>query len=526
MPNFLCFTIRFLDGRFHGRGDHGRPEWPPSPLRLFQALVAAAAARSGERANLQTAIMALRWLEEQESPVIVAPSATPARHGYRLYVPDNVTDLVAASWSRGGGADIADYRAEKDVRPVYLQSDGVHYLYSLDRVSPNGMLHVETICAIARSITHLGWGIDMVVADAAVLSDTDAVALVGERWLPASQGTGQSLRVPIFGTLDNLLRKHRAFLGRLAGDSRGKASFKPVPPLSQFRLVPYNKATSPPPSPFAAFKLLRPDAGAYCAFSATREPAVVAGMVRHALAHVAQSQRPFGWDDAEIARIVLGHDSNGKAVCTDPLQPRFSYLPLPTIAFYGRGSEPPHFGSHRRQSVARHVSSIRRVLIVGTPGMDEAIRWVRRALSGSTLIREETDTEAAVLSLVPSNDWVVQQYVQKAASWTTITPVILPGYDDRNGAKTERLLRKALRQAGYSAELVDHAELDWRQVGYLPGIDLASRYRRPRNSREAPVCHVKITWRRPSGQPIELSGPLAIGSGRFRGLGLFASIES
>lgn len=513
MPRFLCFTIRFLDTRFHGRSDQGQPEWPPSPLRLFQALVAAAAARAGERTNLQSPIAALRWLERQDAPAVVAPAAMPARHSYRLYVPDNVGDLVAASWIRGRAADIADYRAEKDVRPHHLQSEAVHYLYPVDSDPPDFLPQIETLRAAARSITHLGWGIDMVVGDAALLSDSDAAALVGERWLPAHQGTGQRLRVPKPGTLDNLLRKHRAFLGRLAGQSPRKASFQPVPPLSQFRLVAYRRATAPPPCPFAAFKLLQPNASAYRPFSPTRQAAVVAGMVRHALAQIAQHQRPFGWDDAQIARIVLGHDRNGKAIRPDPLEPRFGYLPLPTIALYGQ--------SH----ISRHVTSIRRVLVVGTPGMDEPVRWVRQALAGSQLIREENHAVAAVLSRVPSADWVVQQYVRSAATWTTVTPVILPGYDDRNSAKAERLLRKALLHAGFARELVDRAELNWRKVGYLPGIDLASRYRRPANTCEAPVCHIKITWRDASGQPLKIPGPLAIGSGRFRGLGLFASVE-
>ncbi len=50
MPYFFCITVRFLDSAFHGRGDRGKPEWPPSPLRLFLALIAAAAARWREAA--------------------------------------------------------------------------------------------------------------------------------------------------------------------------------------------------------------------------------------------------------------------------------------------------------------------------------------------------------------------------------------------------------------------------------------------------------------------------------------------
>ena len=45
---FLRITVRFLDARYHGLLDRGGPpEWPPSPFRLFCAMVAGVA-RQGE----------------------------------------------------------------------------------------------------------------------------------------------------------------------------------------------------------------------------------------------------------------------------------------------------------------------------------------------------------------------------------------------------------------------------------------------------------------------------------------------
>jgi len=42
----LLITVRFLDDRFHGLLDRGGPtEWPPSPFRLFRALLAGVARR-------------------------------------------------------------------------------------------------------------------------------------------------------------------------------------------------------------------------------------------------------------------------------------------------------------------------------------------------------------------------------------------------------------------------------------------------------------------------------------------------
>ncbi|MBK7400904.1 MAG: type I-U CRISPR-associated protein Cas5/Cas6 [Myxococcales bacterium] len=49
----LRITFRFLQLESHGRGEDGRPEWPPSPLRMFQALVAASSVAGWSRDALQ-----------------------------------------------------------------------------------------------------------------------------------------------------------------------------------------------------------------------------------------------------------------------------------------------------------------------------------------------------------------------------------------------------------------------------------------------------------------------------------------
>src|SRR5882757_8987660 len=110
MPSWFCVHVRFLDSAYHGRGDGGDPEWPPSPLRVFQALVAASAARWNERIQLSYAVAALEWLERQKNPTIVAVGGTPSDIPYRLYVPDNVGDKVAKSWRLGNDASIAEHR--------------------------------------------------------------------------------------------------------------------------------------------------------------------------------------------------------------------------------------------------------------------------------------------------------------------------------------------------------------------------------------------------------------------------------
>ena len=158
MADYLSMTITFLDSV---PSFHGRPEWPPGPLRVFQALTAAAAARWNERTRLEHAAPALRWLERQKPPTIIAARGAASQVPYRLYVPDNVGDKVAASWCRGGTESVAKYRVEKDVRATRLPPDGeaVHYLWRLPASDPDFETHKDVLFAAARSFTHLGWGV-------------------------------------------------------------------------------------------------------------------------------------------------------------------------------------------------------------------------------------------------------------------------------------------------------------------------------------------------------------------------------
>jgi len=161
MSDFLRVTIRFLQPTFHGRNDVAASEWPPSPLRLFQALVAASAARWNERLALHTAVPALTWLQELPPPVIVACSAAPSEVPTLFYVPENSADGKANAW-KGGDIGAIVNRSEKVVIPVHLKGDTVHYLFPMSQPHSE---HVTTLREAARSVTHLGWGIDLVTAD-------------------------------------------------------------------------------------------------------------------------------------------------------------------------------------------------------------------------------------------------------------------------------------------------------------------------------------------------------------------------
>jgi len=535
MAAYYCLTVRFLQPAFHGRGDRGEPEWPPSPLRAFQSLVAAAAALWNERTRLERPAPALRWLERQAAPTIVAAVGLRSQSKYRLYVPDNVADKVAGSWSRGGVASIADYRTEKDVFPTRIHGgdESVRYLWLASGAGYDSSRDI--LLAAARGITHLGWGMDMVAADASTITEAEADGLPGERWTPTEDGSLVGLRVPVQGTLDALIEKHLAFLGRI-----GTEGFRPVPPLTAFRVVGYRRATDPPRRPFAAFSLLRPGTGDFRPFDTAYQGKVVAGMIRHTSAR-GDVARVLGWSPEKVASFVLGHgEAPGQPHRPVP-GPRLAFLPLPSLESRGAGG-------------AEVLGSIRRVLIAASGSRDgDDITQLARILSGVDLTREGTGEAAAMLSRLPQSDRMVRRYTEPATTWATVTPVILPGHDDprkirrrvfpksaegdvsRLGSDEQRrllerldrriddLLRKAVRQAGYSDELARLAEIEWRSVGFWPGTEPAMRYEPPDKLRRFRRLHVRITWRDVRGVSLALPGPICLGGGRFIGFGLFAA---
>jgi CRISPR-associated protein Csb2 len=273
MPSYLCITIRFLDPSpsFHGKCDGEEPEWPPSPLRLFQALVDGAASLWRNRQFNEHAAPALEWFQSQQKVTVVAPNHKTGIP-FRMAVPNNDLDVWAGPVSRGAvpKKQPNELKTLKPVRPTHLLGDTLHYLFHL----PNGQCpHLETLQSAARSITHLGWGIDMVAGDASVITSDEADKLPGHRWRETPTG-GVPLRVPMAGTLDDLMRKHQDFLQRISEDG-----FRPVPPLRAFRVARYHSATVAssglPARPWCAFGILKPDFSRNAAFNTVQDEPVM-----------------------------------------------------------------------------------------------------------------------------------------------------------------------------------------------------------------------------------------------------------
>ena len=496
MSDSLCISVTFLDPRFHGRGDGGVNEWPPSPMRLFGALVAGNGPQLGHDVDID---QALRWLEIQPPPTILAP---PSQNGTAcpLYVPNNAMDLVAAGWARGNADEnIAEHRTLKTVRPTHLRDgDTVHYLWPTTKGNSEPRLMAALERAVER-IVALGWGIDLVVAQCRVLPAGVPLGEILQHWAPAESHATSSLRCPVGGSLDALKARHAATLNRLADNT-----FHPVPPLTAYRPVGYRRPTDAAGRPIAVFELVKAD-GTMSSYP-QRDLIHVAGMMRH-LAIEAMTQFPPGdvasdWVEAYVA----GHGGPG-----DDSHRRFSYVPLPSIGH-------------------RHVDpAVRRVMVVAPLGDSRVLEHLARRLNGVTLQPEPgtRDFEEAPTLMRANYDRIARYFLDASNSWASVTPVILPGHDDHKPDKTRGLIEKALRQAGIAVA----CDFEWSSLSRFPKSLTAHRYdknkrpagyRRPRHLEGLTAVHLVLRF----ADSVTVPGPLTIGAGRHCGLGLMANLKA
>jgi CRISPR-associated protein Csb2 len=507
MTRYLCISVTLLDNLFHGKRDGDEPEWPPSPMRLFQALLAGSklASRNGNWNGEKAA--AFRWLESLKPPIVIAPPSRPAAV-YTLYVPNNDADQKFQRQDR---------LTSKAVRPHRIRggtSGGgdlpqLHYLWTIDNTQePEAEKHCSVLCQEAKRLVALGWGIDQAIADGRVLSDADLAVLSGERWYPRKgvQQVQHVLRVPKPGSLADCERAYKAFTERIRRERRGRGTRLEYAPPDRprcFDVVPYLRATTMPPRPYAEFEL--PDGVAFRQENARD----VAAMVRSLACSEKQDFcEQFPNDDSEV--YLAGHVNGARGS-----PPRFSYLPLPSI-----GHE--------------HSDGLIRRLLIAEPfgGDGRHAAWAQRRLLNRPLKDNDGNERGVLMNLWRrTSRGIIDRYVREAQEWATVTPVILPGFDDFRGVskeeqragratKAEQLFMKAVVQAGLPAEIVESFTL--RKAPFWPGSEHPSRYKRPNYldtsaNRHFPAWHVYVRFRE------LVPGPIAIGAGRHCGLGLFAS---
>jgi CRISPR-associated protein Csb2 len=507
----LLISVRFHEGRYHGMGD-----WPPSPARLFQALVAAAP--KNKDALEQKSRDALTWLEKLAAwtaPVIGAPTKHEGQF-VSLFVPNNDMDAPKVG---GDLRKIAAIRtATKKIKPkLFDASVPLLYVWRFDGDDS----HAKNICNIADGLYQLGRGVDMAWAVAEVLDEATAEARLtnyrGVIYRPSEQGQGVELACPENGSLASLGKRYaeRAQRFRCNGNKTEFANAsKP-----RFRSVAYNspatrllfdiRRTTDTGSPFASWPLKRTTA----LVQKLRDDAVEKLKAHH--------------DDGKINKSLISRDAteSDKAL-------RVRIIPLPSIGFV-------------------HVDrSIRRVLVEVPPDCPIPADDVAWALAGldvashgvSVATGEVTAEDYWMEQLVAADDDSMLRHYDLAENrasrlWRSVTPLALPTSRRRidpakqhkleqggakNGSERQSENRsaahevlQALRHAGLRHRVVD---VRVQREPFEAKGERAEAFADGTRFSKHQLWHVEIEFTEP------VSGPIVLGSGRYLGLGLMAPV--
>jgi CRISPR-associated protein Csb2 len=515
---FLVF-VRFHDGRYHGR-----PEWPPSPARLMQALVAGAA--SG-RALVAEDRAALAWLERLAPPVLAAP-AVRIGSGFKNYVPNNDLDAVGGDPRR-----VAEIRAPKSIRP-WLFDARVPLIYAW-RFDGGGK-HAEQLCGIAEKLYQLGRGVDMAwawaeVVDAAEL-DWRLAAHGGVMYRPAGGVEGAALPCPQSGSLASLEARFAATGKRFTALRSGRQvqQLFSQAPKPRFGPVLYN---SPPQQLLFDLRRIDREAG-FAPWPLVRVCELVERLRAAAAARLRTALPPEQAACVERTLIGRGATEADKAA-------RIRIIPIASI-----GS--PHV-----------VRSIRRVLVEAPANCALSADDVAWAFSGLDLnvdpqTGEVVSEDGSVLTPADDDSMLRHYGIDEARGaahrlWRTVTPAALPERAGRRRIDPGRLRAEVAAARGGRAEFkeaksssergeeetraasaVMHA---LRHAGIPAPVEATRVQREPFEGRGARaeafapggrfgkerLWHVEIAFAAP------VAGPLVVGDGRYLGLGVMAPVR-
>lgn len=478
----LALRFQFLQGTYQAAepGQIAEPEWPPHPVRVHAALVAAGWAKAGDELPRTTAMEALRWLESAGPPSLALPAQAGRRSSPTVYVRRNPTtrEVGAATGHlrRGNvGAFRRDFASPVDrTFPTTVLGDKPVWFAWPDATPDRRLWNV--IDELATYVSYLGSSRSP-VACAVTTSDRAPAAT----HLPVA-GTGTfSLRVASAGLTDELVaNRHR--LGGIAGASQSyRVTGAPATELESPAAVPLA-------GPFGTMVILQRSRG----FSLTlAHAAIVARALRNAVFASAGDDAPA---------ILHGHGRN----------PHVAFIPLATVGHRYAGGEIRGFAlvlpSDASKEEEQHViAAARRTTKVAITR--EIVPWrIEHVPEPATAT--EPDLDSALRTLDPA------RWIGPSKRWATATPVVLDRHTRHGRSESaEDMVRLAFANA-LLPEPVDLAISKTPFVGGAVPVGVHAANGSPRGA----LWHVVAQFERP------LRGPVLVGRGRYQGIGVFVPI--
>ena len=369
----LEIAVRFLTGEFvaqtHGLGS----EWPPHPVRLLYALIAAWYDGGCATAEDDT----LRWLESQDAPSVVAGRDAP-EETYEAWLPMN----SVPNWNKKGGKPPSLPKTRQFRSSRHVGDHPVSFVWDVDV----GTQHEGALCALCRRCTRLGSAESLVTVSVGRREE-----LHGPAWRPSVSGT--MLRVPVPGIVRAIAQSDTLIPGRV------------LP--CEWRA--YRWGSSRRPGRMITVGLVQGN------WPIEHAPEL-ARQLRRALIAVAEAEHP------PPRRILHGHEEDGSPLRRSHLH----FCPLPHVGSrYAAGAVlgvsfivPPNTGETDRTYVQRVVATwfgrgakltlAGRVLLFGPADSRRTLtdeRWCRPARVWQTVIPMELPRHAVKRRQWSRDDW-------------------------------------------------------------------------------------------------------------------------
>lgn len=461
----FTISVELLHGTFRGDPDGTantgrleRGEWPPSPARLFAALVAADGTRQRTRVTDGSELL---WLEALPAPAIRADPQAWHQAQPRRFV-------VVAGSASGTHQEYVARRGALHRPGVRVAARDPRIVYEWDQTPEPDTL--ESIRLRAARVGYLGTSDSPVRLRVATETPTDPPADV---FTPDPDGE-TTLNVPRPGDTDLLDRMFDAW--RVRGASVARSQFPALAHWARYRtpdsLVQEDRGR------VVAWLHLRP------AVSGRRVSAVTA-LFKEAV--LSQHQRIHG----EPAAVLHGHGFDGTGYDLG------RYLALPDVGF------------------PRSRGRIHGLALWLPPGTDEPTRTRARDAAFAVRMLKGPGVEAAVQ---PREDeprpWAShpRRWLGPSCGWATAFPAV---HERRGKVRLAEVARWCMH-----AGLPEPVAFRRSRSPLAPGgVDLApvevNRPGRP----ALPYSHVEIRFAEP------VAGPVVVGAGRQRGLGLCAPVD-
>jgi CRISPR-associated protein Csb2 len=457
----LALSVTLLAGCYEASLGAGH-EWPPHPGRLFSALVAQAEPDGPHDA-------ALRWLQTQPAPVVLASEASTST--MQGFVPTNASgkDTHQTYLGRTSG--------ERSWHRVHPRHAVVHVVWeSAD--PPSDVL--TGLRQLSRRVPYLGRSTSpvMIRVDTAAPGRDDRLL----RWESPGDRTCR-MRVPHLRSVEAL---------REAYDND-------EPARSVDRWVPYGQALRDADVPMAAVDGPWPELLTFGLPSGTALDGRL--VVRIATAWrkaVLSALRPEYGERAPELALLHGHDKQGGRSC--------AFLALPTVGHEHADGQVRGLGLAVSPDLPEQVRrSLLRVL-----GMDiDAPRLPPFHVPGLLepavpLVHGSTDGRVTF----DAGRWTGRA---GATTWSSVTPVVLDRFPRRREDYADHVVA-ACALAGYPEPIaVDVVKTSsWRGAAFLRRSDLQRRA----DSQPPPSVHCRLAF------GSALRGPVVLGQLRHLGLGL------